>query len=599
MAQALFDFFERNAIAYCVLGDTRGYPETIASDVDVVVRRDAFTGMPRVVAQFCREHDLHLVQLIRHEQTAIYFVLAWVGKPGKPDFLAVDVCSDYRRSGRLLLTADELLERPRPATLDSGATANFPVPSADLQFLYYLMKKIDKQDLRDDHGDYLSKRLAEDPDNAWRGICRFWTDWADAKLLGRAAANGEWSAVRTALPRLRRVLHRAAPMSLAGALGEVRRLLARALQPTGMIVAFLGCDGSGKTSVVERVVADFAPAFRRTGCFHLRPRLFAGSKTAALPVMDPHALRSRGAFASLAKLAYFTLDYMVGYALRVRPLAIRSTLIVFDRYFHDLLVDPRRYRYGASMTVVRWMAKCIPGPDLWVLLDAPGPALQSRKGEVSAAESERQRRAYLELGAHLRNAAIVDASRELPQVVAEVESALLRALEGRLEYRYPQLQIERNPLTTRLLLFFCRRKVPLMSKLFRVAFNCDIHCRIHSPIYLAHPYGIIIHGDTVIGRRVTIMQQVTLGAKDRGMHAAPVIEDDVYIGAGAKVLGALRVGRGAVIGANAVVTRDVPPYSTVVGANRIICTGASGNSNSRANRSQADARASLRKVVSA
>jgi serine O-acetyltransferase len=49
-----------------------------------------------------------------------------------------------------------------------------------------------------------------------------------------------------------------------------------------------------------------------------------------------------------------------------------------------------------------------------------------------------------------------------------------------------------------------------------------------------------------------------------------MIEDGVYVGAGAKVLGAIRVGRGAVIGANAVVTRDVPAYCTVVGANRVL-----------------------------
>lgn len=66
------------------------------------------------------------------------------------------------------------------------------------------------------------------------------------------------------------------------------------------------------------------------------------------------------------------------------------------------------------------------------------------------------------------------------------------------------------------------------------------------------------------------MQQVTIGSKDPGENVAPVIESDVYIGAGAKVLGAVRVGRGAVIGANAVVTRDVPSYCTVVGANRIL-----------------------------
>jgi len=44
----------------------------------------------------------------------------------------------------------------------------------------------------------------------------------------------------------------------------------------------------------------------------------------------------------------------------------------------------------------------------------------------------------------------------------------------------------------------------------------------------------------------------------------------VYVGTGAKIIGNVRVGRGAVVGANAVVTRDVPPYCTVVGANRFI-----------------------------
>jgi hypothetical protein len=222
-AQALFDYFEHEAIAYCVLGDTRSYPQTIASDLDIAVRRDALAGMPRAIARFCHEHDLHLVQLIRHEQSAIYLVLAWIGNAGKPEFLAVDACSDYRRSGRLLLTADELLEQPRPATEAAAAAGSFRVPSAHLQFLYYLLKKIDKQDLRDEHGEYLSVRWAEDPDNAWRGICRFWPAWAYAELLMNAAASGEWSAVRNALPQLKRALHRAAPLSAAAVLGEARR----------------------------------------------------------------------------------------------------------------------------------------------------------------------------------------------------------------------------------------------------------------------------------------------------------------------------------------------------------------------------------------
>ena len=130
-----------------------------------------------------------------------------------------------------------------------------------------------------------------------------------------------------------------------------------------------------------------------------------------------------------------------------------------------------------------------------------------------------------------------------------------------------------NPTSAQLLLFFCRHRIPLLGKLYRLMLNCDIYCDLsHGKVLMPHPYGIIIHSRTLIGQRVTIMQQVTLGGRREGVNEAPVIEDDVYIGAGAKILGNVRIGRHAVIGANAVITRDVPSGATAVGANRIIRT---------------------------
>jgi serine O-acetyltransferase len=73
------------------------------------------------------------------------------------------------------------------------------------------------------------------------------------------------------------------------------------------------------------------------------------------------------------------------------------------------------------------------------------------------------------------------------------------------------------------------------------------------------------------------MQQVTIGGRDHRENIAPLIGDDVYIGAGARVLGDVRIGHGVVIGANAVVTRDIPPGVTVVGANRIVATPRAGD----------------------
>jgi serine O-acetyltransferase len=76
--------------------------------------------------------------------------------------------------------------------------------------------------------------------------------------------------------------------------------------------------------------------------------------------------------------------------------------------------------------------------------------------------------------------------------------------------------------------------------------------------------GVLLHKRARIGSGVMIGPQVTIGGRSE-LWDVPVIEDDVYIGTGAKVLGPITVGRGATIGANAVVIHDVPAGASVAG----------------------------------
>jgi serine O-acetyltransferase len=76
--------------------------------------------------------------------------------------------------------------------------------------------------------------------------------------------------------------------------------------------------------------------------------------------------------------------------------------------------------------------------------------------------------------------------------------------------------------------------------------------------------GTVLHPRAVIGNRVEIGPGVVIGGRS-GIWEVPVVEDDVQIGVGAKVLGPVRVGRGAIVGANAVVLHDVPPGAVVAG----------------------------------
>jgi serine O-acetyltransferase len=84
--------------------------------------------------------------------------------------------------------------------------------------------------------------------------------------------------------------------------------------------------------------------------------------------------------------------------------------------------------------------------------------------------------------------------------------------------------------------------------------------------FIDHGTGVVVGETAKIGNNVTIYQGVTLGGT--GLEPGkrhPTIEDNVTVGSGAKLLGPIRIGHGAKIGANSVVIHDVPPNTTVVG----------------------------------
>ena len=108
----------------------------------------------------------------------------------------------------------------------------------------------------------------------------------------------------------------------------------------------------------------------------------------------------------------------------------------------------------------------------------------------------------------------------------------------------------------------------LMQSRASMKFGVDIHpaATFGSGIMLDHATGLVVGETAVIGNQVSILQSVTLGGtgKEHG-DRHPKISDGVLISAGAKILGNIRVGEGAKVGAGSVVLRDVPAHTTVAG----------------------------------
>ena len=117
--------------------------------------------------------------------------------------------------------------------------------------------------------------------------------------------------------------------------------------------------------------------------------------------------------------------------------------------------------------------------------------------------------------------------------------------------------------------WFKRRRLPffpgLIQRWIAMLYGLEIPsgAEIGGGLYIAHPYGTVIMPKR-IGKNCSIIASVTIGMRNE--YAFPEIGDNVFIGAGARVLGGIRIGSDVNIGANSVVISDIPDGATVVGA---------------------------------
>lgn len=100
----------------------------------------------------------------------------------------------------------------------------------------------------------------------------------------------------------------------------------------------------------------------------------------------------------------------------------------------------------------------------------------------------------------------------------------------------------------------------------RYGYEISEFTEIGKGFHIAHSGGLVIHVDSVLGQNVSVSHCVTVGqtVKD-GKSSTPVIGNHVYIAPGAKVIGGIKIGSNVAVGANAVVTKDVPDNAVVAG----------------------------------
>jgi thymidylate kinase len=213
----------------------------------------------------------------------------------------------------------------------------------------------------------------------------------------------------------------------------------RVFNRPGAFIAFLGTDGAGKSTVIEALRPPLENAFHCPVNYrHMRPNLLPsiarlfGRSVSDGPVITPHASKPSGFWGSLLRLSYYSLDYILGYWVKVWPKMIRiPCCFIFDRYFQDYYIDSRRGRINLPIWFIKLFALIIPEPDLILCLGTDPEVMHARKQELPLEELKRQVKALQKFCRYNKRAVWIDTGCPIEESVEQALEAVTSKLAAR------------------------------------------------------------------------------------------------------------------------------------------------------------------------
>jgi thymidylate kinase len=376
MIHTFLKYLETNKIDYVI---TNGYKElfensTSEHDVDILFKRKDFVSIEKTMEAFCKQEDFKIVQIYHQE---VYAKNIFLYKPSTQEILNLDMYGKLHKNNYEYFL-EETMFKNRISYKGISVLANHQ------EFFHYFLKKISKGDLAKITFEYLRTLYFKDESGCSETLKNQLNK--TGKIIGEAFVKND---INTIIELRNEILAdvKTRKPSFSYLLKDKLRVVKRILKPTGISIAFLGPDGSGKTTIIDGLKNSILP-FRKTDYFHLKPVRSKNMESGV--TTDPHQFKPYSRLKSYTKLLYFIYQYNFGWVKNIIPLKIKSSLIIFDRYFDDLIADNKRYRYGGENFMAKFFRLFIKKPSLYFVLVTDAKTIYQRKQEVAFTELESQ-----------------------------------------------------------------------------------------------------------------------------------------------------------------------------------------------------------------
>ena len=404
----------------CVLSiDTNGDIQS-DTDIDLITSAKSTKKTVRLILKTIEDTDWKSVNFFWHGGGGIQLYLT-----NEEEHIILDIYDKFWLNDKLKITFNKNFEIIKHK--------NFYIPAPECEFTYLLLKRFSKNSIEERHYNrlfQLIKKIKSTEHPFFKNIYNTIGKNNLIKIIDELKQEKKLSIEK--INEYYFLIKRNRFEKIITFIKDIHRFIFRVTNPTGAFISFLGTDGSGKSSIINKLLPDIDWIFRKNKIIHFRPAVL-DKKSENIIVSNPHANQPRSKIISILKLIYYYLDFLIGYIKIVKPNLIGSSLLIFDRYFYDIIVDPLRYRYGASNLLVEALSKIVPKPNIVFILNSSEDILYKRKQELSIDELKRQIHAYNSLSKKISKSILIDASQDLKVVVENVKFYLLSYMNNRTE----------------------------------------------------------------------------------------------------------------------------------------------------------------------
>jgi len=435
VTQSLFRRLQDAGFTYCIYNGYENLPDSVTSDLDIAIESKALQYLDGIILEIAKLNDILLLSKIWHDNHKIAYILSPYSL-ANPERLHLDFFSEFSIKGYKRFAIRENYHFLGEADLldDSRDFLYFKIPPPSRELLFKFVRRMLKGDLDNDKFSSLCRLYSMDPFEARLELERILPTEVIPEVI-RSLEKHELEhlaqqspVIKGALGGFKKSLYNPFILTM-----NLKRALYRSLFPVGITVAFLGPDGSGKTTCAKNILRLLSRSFHKQAHFYWRPGLLKApgvllhlrQEQEGEMNPNPHGHERESFLKSQLRFFYYLVDFIIGDLWKIRLSKIRKCFCVFDRHYYDILVDRFRYNFSLPEWMLKLGAAIVPKPDLVFYLHNSLSTLIERKQELPQGEIERQINGYINLVKRLPTAYIINNEDNIQQVLAKLSSIII------------------------------------------------------------------------------------------------------------------------------------------------------------------------------